>query len=122
MLKYEAAKGSDPFCNKDGAIAVASGQYGGRNVVYGALPFFGPEHLRRIAALAGCHLYVPADCTVYADSRFIGIFPKVDFRNEKLEFKHEVSLESAVTARREIEVKSVVLNLKAKEMEVFVIV
>jgi hypothetical protein len=65
---------------------------------------------------------MPANCTVYADSRFIGIFPKVDICNEKLEFKHEVSLEPAVTARREIEVKSVVLNLKAKEMEVFFIV
>jgi hypothetical protein len=107
---------------EDGAIAAASGQYGGRPVVYGALPFFGPEHLHRIAALAGCHLYVPANCTVYADSRFIGIFPRGDFRNEKLEFQQEVSLESPVTGRREIAVKSVALNLHSKEMEFFAFV
>ncbi len=107
---------------EDGAIAVASGQCDERNVVYSALPLFGPEHLHRIAALAGCHLYMSANCTVYADSRFIGIFPKGDLHNGKLEFKHEVSLESAVTERREIAVKSVALNLKAKEMEFFVIV
>ncbi len=104
---------------EDGAIAVASVQYDGRNVFYTALPLLGPEHLHRIAAFAGCHLYVPANCTVYADSRFIGVFPKVDFRNGKIEFKHEVSLESAVTDRREIAVKSVVLNLNSKEMEFF---
>ena len=107
---------------EDGAIAVASGKCGGRNVVYSALPFFAPEHLRRIAATAGCHLYVPANCTVYANSRFIGVFPKMDLRNEKLEFKHEVTLESAVTGQRQIAVKSVTLNLKAKAMEFFAIV
>jgi hypothetical protein len=107
---------------EDGAIAAASGQYGGRPVVYGALPFFGPEHLHRIAALAGCHLYVPANCTVYADSRFIGIFPKDDFQNEKLEFQQEVSLESAMTGRRETGTKSVALNLHSKEMEFFAFV
>jgi hypothetical protein len=116
---------SDKICilarYEDGAIAVASGQYDGRNVVYSALPFFGPEHLHRIAALAGCHLYVPANCTVYADSRFIGVFPKVDLCNEKLEFKHEVSLECVLTGKRETTVKSIALNLKAKEMEFFTI-
>ena len=106
----------------DGAIAVASGQYGGRNVVYGAMPLFGPEHLRRIAVIAGCHPYAPANCAVYADSRFIALFPRVDLRDEKLEFKHEVSLESAVTGRRETAVESVALNLNAKGMEFFAVV
>ena len=106
---------------EDGAIAVASGQHGGHKVVYGALPFFGPEHLRRIAANAGCHLYVPENCAVYADSRFIGVFPKDDLRNEKLEFQHEVSLQSPITGRREISVKSVALDLNAKCLEFFTV-
>jgi hypothetical protein len=116
---------SDKICvlarYEDSATAVASGQCDGRNVVYSALPLFRPEHLHRIAALAGCHLYVPANCTVYADSRFIGVFPKVDLCNEKLEFKHEVSLECVLTGKRETTVKSIALNLKAKEMEFFTI-
>jgi hypothetical protein len=107
---------------EDGAIAIASRKYGGRNVVYAALPFFGPEHLRRIAALAGCHLYAPANCAVYADSRFIGIFSKIDLQNENLEFRNKVSLESPVTGRRETSVNSVTLNLKSKGMEFFAII
>jgi hypothetical protein len=102
---------------EDGAISVASTQYDGHNVVYGVLPFFGPEHLRRIAADAGCHLYAPVNCAVYADSRFIGVFPKVDLHNERLEFKNKASIESVVTGLKEIAVKSTALNLKAKEME-----
>ena len=105
---------------EDGAIAVASMQCDGRNIIFSVLPFFGTEHLRRIAEVADCHLYVPMNCTVYADSRFIGIFPKVDFRDAKLEFKNKVTLESAVTGRLEISTQSVTLNLKAKEMEFFV--
>lgn len=106
---------------EDGGIAVASGRCDGRNVVYCALPFFSPEHFRRIAMFADCHLFTPVNCTVYADSRFIGIFPKFDIRSEKIEFKNEVSLESVITGRRDIAVKSVELSLKSKGKEFFVI-
>jgi hypothetical protein len=104
---------------EDGAIAIASRKYEERNVIYSTLPFFEPEHLRQIAKIANCHLYAPCNCTVYADSRFIAVFPKYDIHNEKLEFKYEVSLASVVAERREFAVKSVELNLKAKEMEFF---
>lgn len=104
---------------EDGAISAASTLYDGHNVIYSVMPLWKSEHLRRIAADAGCHLYAPVNCTVYADSRFIGIFPKADLHNEKLEFKDEVSIESVVTGRCEAAVKSITLNLKAKEMEIF---
>lgn len=105
----------------DGVIAAASGLHGGRNVIYSVLPFFSPEHLRRIAADAGCHLYAPVNCTVYADLRFIGIFPKHDIQNGTIAFKNEVSIESVVTGRCETAAKSITLNLKANAMEFFTI-
>ena len=82
--------------------------------------FLQPEHLHRIAVSAGCHMYAPADCTVYGDSRFIGIFPRTELKDAKLVFREKVSFESTVSGRKERSVKSITMNLKAKEMEFFI--
>ncbi len=102
---------------EDGAVAMAMRN----NVIYSVLPFFRPEHLRRIAALAGCHLYAPVDCTVYADSRFIAVFPKNELREQKIEFVAQTTLRSAITGQKENNVKSISLNLSAKGAEFFII-
>lgn len=106
--------------HEDGAVAAAVTGADGREVVYCALPFLGPEQLRRLAAAAGCHLLAPVDCVVYADSRFVGVFPRVELKGAELKFKEEVSLESPVTGRREAAAKTARLDLQAKGMEFFI--
>lgn len=44
--------------------------------IYFSLPLLKTEHIRFLAQKAGCHFFAPTNCTVYADNRFIGIFPK----------------------------------------------
>ena len=106
---------------EDGAIAVASGEHNNHKIVYSVLPFFQPEHINCIANFAGCHHYAPLNCTVYADKRFISVFPKVDMQDEKIELKNEVFLKSAITGIKTKKTKSIPLDLKAKEMEFFLI-
>ena len=104
----------------DNTAAIVSNLHKGRNIIYSVLPFLQPEHLHRIAASAGCHMYAPADCSVYGDSRFIGIFPRTELKDAKLVFREKVSFESTVSGRKERSVKSITMNLKAKEMEFFI--
>ena len=37
-----------------------------------------PKQARAIVELAGCHLYAPLNCAVYADNRVVGVFPYCD--------------------------------------------
>jgi hypothetical protein len=105
---------------EDGSAAVAIKKHEGRKIIYSVLPFFSPEHIRCIAVEAGCHMYAPLDCAVYGDSRFIGLFPRRDIQNENLELKTESSLVSAVSGKRINASKSATINLRAKEMEIFI--
>ncbi len=66
----------------DGGIAVASRVNTGRRHIYSAMPLMKAEHVRKIAETSGCHMYAPLNCTVYADSRFIAVFPKVTIDDE----------------------------------------
>ncbi len=46
--------------------------------VLSAFPSLKTADFRRLAEDAGVHLLAPVDCTVYADNRIIGFFPKAD--------------------------------------------
>lgn len=45
------------------------------NVIFSAAYTINAKMFHDIAEKAGCKIYAPAHCTVYADNRFIGIFP-----------------------------------------------
>lgn len=69
----------------DGGIASAM-RYDNekRQHLYFALPFLRAEQIRFLGAQAGCRFYAPVNCTVYADNRFIGVFPKEAIDSELL--------------------------------------
>ena len=62
----------------DGKILCAQTvKYGGKSILC-TLPSMLMRDFRNIAIQAGCKMYTPENCTVYADNRVIGIFPKED--------------------------------------------
>lgn len=76
---------------KDGGIAVAERKNKNGRQIYSVLPLLKMDHLRIIMKYAGCHMYAPPDCTVYADNRFISIFPRKDMQGQLiLKGCHEV--------------------------------
>lgn len=52
------------------------------NVCVCACPSLTAADLRELAKRAGADILCDADCTVYADNRIIGFFPKYDFKGE----------------------------------------
>jgi len=105
----------------DGSIAAAS-RYDEKQrlQVYFALPLLRAEHFRVLAKKAGCHFYAPENCTVYTDSRFIGIFPKVQL-NSVLELKKPVDLIDVISGEEWVNVSSVTLKMKAKTAKVLMV-
>lgn len=67
----------------DGGVAVAARKtpLGGMDVMT-ALPALKMKELRTIVELAGVHCHAPANCAVYADSRFTAVFPKTNVEGE----------------------------------------
>lgn len=57
----------------DGAIKTAKC----RNNILAASPDFYAKDFHKYAKECGCHMYASYDCTVYADNRFVGIFPRI---------------------------------------------
>lgn len=55
----------------DGGIKTA--KYG--NKILCAAPCYTAVDFHKLAKDSGCHMYAPPGCTVYADSRFTGLFP-----------------------------------------------
>ena len=72
------------------------------------------ETLRKIADLAGCHFYAPAECTVYADNRIVSVFPRKDVK-DKIRFPHKVTAVEFFTGKEYKDVTEIPLELKEKQ-------
>lgn len=57
-------------------VALASKKINGKTHYLSAIPFLTADKFRKIAELAKVDFVAPENCTVYGDSRFVGIFPK----------------------------------------------
>ena len=56
----------------DGEIKTARN----KNNILCVSPCFKAYDFNKYAKMAGCHMYAPCNCTVYADNRIVGVFPK----------------------------------------------
>ena len=56
----------------------AEAEKNGGTSVFCALASLMAEDFRKLALEAGCRMYAPVNCTVYADNRIMGVFPKED--------------------------------------------
>ncbi len=120
LLEIVAEAGTQVLARyNDGACAVASKLCGRHNVIYSVLPFFSPDHLRRIAVAAGCHMYAPVDCTVYGDSRFIAVFPRSSI-NSQLHLKKLADFIDAGNGECFKQTNIIPLKLDAKRHKFFV--
>lgn len=54
-------------------VALARRRVGGWTSVFSSAPHLTPEMLRRLAADAGCHLYLESGDPLFVDNRFVGI-------------------------------------------------
>lgn len=89
----------------------------GQNV-YFALPLLKSTQIRHLAELANVHLYAPDQCTVYGDSRFIGVFPKIDIDSQLL-LKSKLDLKQINPNKQWINENVVPLKLDAKNWRFF---
>ena len=103
----------------DNGIAIGQKRFKGRNNIFCALPVIKAKHLRHISENAGCHIYAPLDCTVYADNRFIGVFPRTDI-NSELCLKEATNLIDVETGKCFNHTNSVPLKLNAKRHKFFI--
>lgn len=69
----------------NGKIMCAKMQHNGGTSVLCAFPSMMSGEFRSFAAESGCRLIAPEECTVYADNRIVGVFPKNDV-SFKLDF------------------------------------
>lgn len=84
----------------------------GGKVILCAYPYLKAHELREIAIDAGCYMFGPVNCTIYADNRFIGIFPK-DSISYDLQFKKEVCVKDAITGKSWNNVEKIPVHLEA---------
>ncbi len=104
----------------DGGIAAASRRDEEQRLqVYFSLPLLRTEHFRVLAEQAGCHFYAPENCTVYADNRLIGIFPKVKL-NSTLKLKYPTDLVDVIGGEKWHNTLSIPLNMEAKTAKVLI--
>ncbi|MDD2479063.1 MAG: hypothetical protein PHS31_04150 [Victivallaceae bacterium] len=103
----------------DNKIAFAQKIFKDRNNIFCALPVVKAHHLRVIAEDAGCHMYAPLDCTVYADNRFIGVFPHSDI-DDRLCFKKPADFIDVETGEYFKQTRTISLKLNAKRHKVFI--
>ena len=105
----------------DGSIAAGS-RYDEeqRLQVYFSLPLLRVEHFRVLAEQAGCHFYALENCTIYADNRLIGVFPKVKL-NSVLKLKKATDLADVISGEEWNNVSSVPLEMEAKTAKVLVV-
>ena len=64
----------------NGDAVIGETRHGGRRNLYISLPLCTWPYYRRIMEESGVLFYAPPETTVYADSRFIGLFPRKDVR------------------------------------------
>ena len=103
----------------DNGIAIGQERFKGRNNIFCALPVIKAKHLRQIVENSGCHIYAPLDCTVYADNRFIGVFPKTDI-NSELCLKEATNLVDVETGKCFNQRSFIPLKLNAKRHKFFI--
>ncbi len=98
----------------DGGIALAERSCSsGSKDIYCALPMLKAEHIRIIGELAGVHFYAPANCAIYANSRFISFFPKNDMEFQAHLKKPQNIID--ISTGELLEQKEIItLNIKAK--------
>ena len=78
-----------------------------------------PGNARAIVELAGCHLYAPLDCAVYADSRVVGVFPHGDVDSGCLKLPEAMAAYDAVNDVDYGVTDTIPLPLRAKRAYVF---
>ena len=88
------------------------------NNILVASPCFKAEDFHKYAKEAGCHMFAPANNTVYADNRFIGIFPAIT-QNGKLDFIFDNKYNEVIFGSS-VEGKSVDFTFNAKDCMIFV--
>lgn len=93
----------------DGKILCAKTEKNGGISILCAFASMRMKDFRTLAMEAGCKMYAPENCTVYADNRVIGIFPKYDVR-----FTLDLG-EHTVEGKNKID-----LSIKAKGAEYFI--
>jgi hypothetical protein len=105
----------------DGSImtAMRTNKNGGK-VILCAYPGLKAEKLREIAKSAGCHMYVPVNCTVYGDQRFISVFPKNKVQGS-LKLKNKCDLEDQITGTKYPEANEIPLDIPEKSAAFFLI-
>jgi hypothetical protein len=120
LFRIENSSGLEVLANySDGGIAIGQKIFKGRRNIFCTLPVIKAQHLRHIVENAGCHIYAPLDCTVYADNRFIGIFPRVDINN-KLRLKETVDFVDMETRNSFNQRNSISLKLNAKKHKFYI--
>ena len=62
----------------NGYTMCAEKEHNGGKSVLCAFPSLTAADIRSLAQKAGCTMYAPLNCTVYADNRILGFFPKYD--------------------------------------------
>lgn len=67
---------------KNGSIMAAKTEKNGHSQVYITVPCLNHRHYRRILEQAKIRFFAPPGVAIYADSRFVGIFPKIDVEFE----------------------------------------
>lgn len=105
----------------DGSImtAMIHNSSGGKSILC-AYPSLKAGRLREIASIAGCHMYAPVNCTVYADNRFISVFPKVEI-HDILKMEKQCTLEEQITGTRHVKVNEVPLDMPKKSAAFYLI-
>lgn len=79
LIEVEAKDGDEIMSHyPNGRVMCAKTEKDGGVSVLCAFPSMMTDDFRKLAEDAGCKMFAPINCTVYADNRLIGIFPKVD--------------------------------------------
>jgi len=104
----------------DGSIAAAS-RYDEKQrlQVYFSLPLLRVEHFRVLAEKAGCHFYAPENCTIYASSQLIGIFPKTKIKSV-LRLNKPTDITDVISGEKWNNALSIKLNMEAKTAKVLI--
>lgn len=104
-----------------GGIMAAMRKNGkGGKIILCAYPSLKANRLRDIAEAAGCHMFAPLDCTVYADNRFVAVFPKEKIQGT-LHLEKQADLKEMISGRDYSGVSEISLTLPGKSAAFFVL-
>jgi hypothetical protein len=89
-------------------------------IVYFSLPVMKAEHIRFLGQKAGCNFITPVNCTVYANNRFISVFPK-EAINSMLHLKEEKIVFNTVNGTSLENISEIPLHMNEKSAAFFVL-